>query len=76
MQTLHRVRDQLVGERTALTNQIRSGYGVSASFRHGLVARGLRWAVGIVQNQKVYAADVRLVPPTGHPQALAGPGAA
>ena len=42
-----------------------AGYGVSAAFRHGLDARGLRWAVGIVKNQKVYAADVRLVPPTG-----------
>ncbi|KQP91661.1 IS701 family transposase [Methylobacterium sp. Leaf117] len=42
-----------------------AGYGVSAAFRHGLDARGLRWAVGIVRNQKVYASDVRLVPPTG-----------
>lgn len=42
-----------------------AGYGVSAAFRHNLDARGLRWAVGIVRNQKVYAADVRLVPPTG-----------
>ena len=42
-----------------------AGYGVSAAFRHGLDARGLRWAVGIVRNQKVYAAEVRLVPPTG-----------
>ncbi|WP_424753587.1 IS701 family transposase [Methylobacterium sp.] len=42
-----------------------AGYGVSAAFRHGLDARGLRWAVGIVRNQKLYAADVQLVPPTG-----------
>nr|WP_279603493.1 transposase [Methylobacterium sp. E-041] len=42
-----------------------AGYGVSAAFRHGLDARGLRWAVGIVKNQKVYTADVRLVPLTG-----------
>jgi len=42
-----------------------AGYGVSAAFRHGLDARGLRWAVGIVRNQKVYTSDVRLVPPTG-----------
>lgn len=42
-----------------------AGYGVSAAFRHGLDARGLRWAVGIVRNQKVYASDVRLMPPTG-----------
>lgn len=40
-----------------------AGYGVSAAFRHALDARGLRWAVGIVRNHKVYAADVRLVPP-------------
>ena len=42
-----------------------AGCGVGAAFRHGLDARGLRWAVGIVRNQKVYAADVQLVPPTG-----------
>lgn len=42
-----------------------AGYGVSAAFRDGLDARGLRWAVGIVRNQKVYAPDVQLVPPTG-----------
>jgi len=42
-----------------------AGYGVSTAFRHGLDARGLRWAVGIVGNQKIYASDVRLVPPTG-----------
>ena len=42
-----------------------AGYGVSAAFRHGLDARGLRWAVGIVRKQKVYGSDVRLVPPTG-----------
>ncbi|MFD0936049.1 IS701 family transposase [Methylobacterium trifolii] len=42
-----------------------AGYGVSAAFRHGLDARGLRWAVGIVRNQKIYASDVQLVPPTG-----------
>ena len=37
---------------------------LSAAFRHGLDARGLRWAGGIVRNQKVDAADVHLVPPT------------
>ena len=42
-----------------------AGYGASAVFRHGLDARGLRWAVGIPRNQKVYAADVRLVAPGG-----------
>ncbi|MFE1599387.1 IS701 family transposase [Methylobacterium sp. ID0610] len=42
-----------------------AGYGGSAVFRHGLEARGLSWAVGIPRNQKVYAADVQLVSPTG-----------
>ena len=41
-----------------------AGYGTSAEFRHGLDARGLRWAVGIARNQKVYDRDVQLVPPT------------
>lgn len=42
-----------------------AGYGTSAAFRHGLDARGLRWAVGIVKNQKVYEAGVQIVSPTG-----------
>ncbi len=42
-----------------------AGYGASAAFRHRLDERGLRWAVGIPRNQKVYGADVRLVPPGG-----------
>lgn len=42
-----------------------AGYGVSAAFRHGLDARGMRWAVDIVRNQKVYAADVQLEPLIG-----------
>jgi SRSO17 transposase len=42
-----------------------AGYGASAAFRQGLDARGLRWAVGIPKNQKVYGIDVRLVPPQG-----------
>ena len=42
-----------------------AGYGCSAAFRHGLDERGLRWAVGIARNQKVYGPDVRLVPPSG-----------
>ena len=42
-----------------------AGYGASAVFRHGLSERGLTWAVGIPRNQKVYAADVELIPPTG-----------
>jgi SRSO17 transposase len=42
-----------------------AGYGASAAFRHGLDERELRWAVGIARNQKVYGADVQLVPPGG-----------
>jgi SRSO17 transposase len=42
-----------------------AGYGASAAFRHGLDERSLAWAVGIPRNQKVYGADVRLVPPGG-----------
>ena len=49
-----------------------AGYGNSAGFRHGLSQRGLLWAVGILPTQKVYSADVQLVPPiqppTGRPQ--------
>src|SRR3954469_16528018 len=41
------------------------GYGASAAFRRGLSERGLTWAVGIPRNQKVYDADVQLVPPAG-----------
>src|SRR5689334_8209659 len=58
--------DRLIaaGVRFGLT-RADAGYGASAAFRHGLSARGLTWAVGIPRNQKVYAADVQLVPPTG-----------
>jgi len=42
-----------------------AGYGASAAFRQGLSERGLTWAVGIPRNQKVYGADVQLIPPTG-----------
>ena len=42
-----------------------AGYGASAEFRHGLDERRLAWAVGIPRNQKVYGANVRLVPPGG-----------
>jgi SRSO17 transposase len=53
-----------------------AGYGTSAAFRHSLDARGLRWAVGIAKNQKVYATHVQLVPPCRLcPQARARPGA-
>lgn len=40
-----------------------AGYALSASFRQGLSARGLAWAVGIPNHQKVYGADVALVFP-------------
>ena len=42
-----------------------AGYGASAAFRHGLDARGLRWAVGIPRTQTVYDRDVQLIPPAG-----------
>jgi SRSO17 transposase len=42
-----------------------AGYGASAAFRHGLDARGLRWAVGIPRTQKVYDRDVQVIPPAG-----------
>jgi SRSO17 transposase len=42
-----------------------AGYGASAAFRHGLSERGLTWAVGTPRVQKVYGADVQLVPPRG-----------
>jgi SRSO17 transposase len=42
-----------------------AGYGANAAFRQGLSERGLTWAVGIPHNQKVYDADVQLVPPSG-----------
>ena len=44
-----------------------AGYGASAAFRQDLDTRGLRWAVGILRNQKVYSTAVLLVP-------LQGPG--
>jgi len=40
-----------------------AGYGISASFRQALSARGLDWAVGIPRIQKVYPAAVAMVPP-------------
>jgi SRSO17 transposase len=39
------------------------GYGLSASFRQALSARGLCWAVGIPKHQKVYPAAVQLIFP-------------
>jgi SRSO17 transposase len=40
-----------------------AGYGLSAPFRQGLDARGLKWAVGIPKQQKVYPNDVKLTFP-------------
>lgn len=40
-----------------------AGYGLSASFRQGLSARGLAWAVGIPHKQQVYPADVTMIFP-------------
>lgn len=40
-----------------------AGYGMSAEFRRALSERGLHWAVGIAKTQKVYPADVELLPP-------------
>jgi SRSO17 transposase len=40
-----------------------AGYGLSAPFRQGLDARGLKWAVGIPKQQKVYPSDVKLTFP-------------
>ena len=39
-----------------------AGYGCSATFRAGLSARGLAWAVGVPSNLKVYPVDVKLLP--------------
>src|SRR5205807_7097130 len=41
-----------------------AGYGQSASFRQGLTARGLSWAVGISRRLKVYPVDVKMIRPT------------
>ena len=40
-----------------------AGYGISAAFRAALSDRGLKWAVGIPRIQKVFLADVAMVPP-------------
>ncbi|HEU0096419.1 MAG TPA: IS701 family transposase [Rhizomicrobium sp.] len=40
-----------------------AGYGLSASFRQGLSARGLAWAVGVAKHQKAYPAGVSLIFP-------------
>ena len=41
-----------------------AGYGISASFRQALSARGLIWAVGIPRIQKVFPAEVEMIPPS------------
>jgi SRSO17 transposase len=41
-----------------------AGYGAGASFRRGLSARGLLWAVGVLKVQNVYPAAVGLLWPT------------
>lgn len=64
---LDRVRAAGVRFGTVLAD---AGYGASAVFRHGLDARGLRWAVGIPRNQKVYGLDVQLVKPAGRARKL------
>ena len=38
-------------------------YGISASFRQALSARRLIWAVGIPRIQKVFPAEVEMIPP-------------
>jgi SRSO17 transposase len=40
-----------------------AGYGQSATFRQGLTARGLAWAVGIPRHLKVYPVGVKLIWP-------------
>jgi SRSO17 transposase len=64
---LDRLRQSGVRFGTVLAD---AGYGSSAAFRHGLDARGLRWAVGIAKNQTVYDAHVQLVPPAGRARKL------
>jgi SRSO17 transposase len=40
-----------------------AGYGISAAFRQALSHRGLAWAVGVPRIQKVFPAEVAMVPP-------------
>jgi SRSO17 transposase len=40
-----------------------AGYGISASFRQALSARELLWAVGIPRIQKVFPAEIEMIPP-------------
>src|SRR6266700_2359021 len=48
-----------------------AGYGFSAPFRSGLTARGLVWAVGFPERQKVYPTGVKLIFPMANRGALA-----
>ena len=57
---LDRVRAAGVTAGTVLAD---AGYGASATFRHALTARGLRWAVGIPHTQKGFPATVRVPTP-------------
>jgi SRSO17 transposase len=54
-----------------------AGHGLSAPFRQGLDARGLKWAVGIPKHQKIYPSGVKLVFPVaggGRPRKRQVPG--
>src|SRR3712207_7723550 len=56
---------------TTLFRSADAGYGLSASFRHGLSDRGLLWAVGIPYTQTVYTPEVQVTWPvakTGRPR--------
>jgi SRSO17 transposase len=57
---LDRVRAAGVTATTVLAD---AGYGASATFRHALTARRLRWAVGIPHTQKVFPAPVHVPVP-------------
>jgi len=57
---LDRIRAAGVRFRVVLAD---AGYGISASFRQALSARDLLWAVGIPRIQKVFPAEVEMVPP-------------
>lgn len=50
-----------------------AGYGISATFRAALSARGLLWAVGIPRIQKAFPAEVAMVapPPSRRPSSQA-----
>ncbi len=50
-----------------------AGYGNSAEFRSALSERGLTWAVGIPETQKVYPVSVTLTPPSARRKDVGGP---